>query len=56
MSPDANPIEHLWDTLKRRIRARNPAPNSVAELGIAAQEEWNRIPQETIKDPSAEHA
>lgn len=56
MSPDANPIEHLWDTLKRRIRARNPAPNSVAELRIAAQEEWNRIPQETIKDPSAEHA
>lgn len=50
MSPDANPIEHLWDILKRHIRARNPAPNSIAELRIAAQEEWNRIPQETIKD------
>lgn len=50
LSPDANPIEHLWDTLKRHIRARNQPPNSIAELRLAAQEEWNRIPQETIKD------
>lgn len=50
LSPDLNPIEHLWDILKRRIRAQNPAPNSIAALRIAAQEEWNRIPQETIRD------
>lgn len=50
MSLDANPIEHIWDILKRRIWARNPAPNSIAELRIAAQEELNRLPQETIQD------
>lgn len=49
-SPDANPIEHLWDMLKRNVWAPNRAPNSIAELRIAAQDEWNRISQETIND------
>jgi hypothetical protein len=49
-SPDLNPIEHLWDVLKRRIRGRNPVPNTIAALQIAIQEEWNQISQETIKN------
>lgn len=48
-SPDPNPIEHLWDQLKRNIRRRNPVPSTIGELRIAAQEEWNAIPQENIQ-------
>lgn len=47
-SPDMNPIEHLWDELKRRVRARVPAPRSLHEVRIAIEEEWNAIPQDFI--------
>lgn len=50
LSPDMNPIEHLWDALKRSVRARNLAPSSVDELRIALLEEWKAIAQETIKN------
>lgn len=49
-SPDLNPIEHLWDELKRRIRARLRAPTSTPERIIAVEEEWLNIPQETISN------
>lgn len=49
LSPDLNPIEHLWDELKRRVRARNVAPSSLDELKAALLEEWEGIPQDTIK-------
>lgn len=45
-SPDLNPIEHLWDQLKRQVRSRNPAPTTLQELEEAVIEEWARIPQE----------
>ena len=47
-SPDLNPIEHLWDELKRRVRARVPAPTRLPELRIAIEEEWNDIPRDFI--------
>lgn len=50
MSPDMNPIEHMWDYVKRAIRSRNHPPISVQELTLAAQEEWNNIPQQTINN------
>ncbi|ERL88653.1 hypothetical protein D910_06037 [Dendroctonus ponderosae] len=47
--PDLNPIEHLWNELKRRIRARlDHTPNSISELIVAAEKEYFNIPQETI--------
>lgn len=49
-SPDINPIEHLWDTLKRLIRARNPSPQTLHEVEQAVQEEWENIPQESIRN------
>lgn len=48
-SPDLNPIEHVWDKLGRRIRARNPPVNSLNALRTALREEWEAIPQEEIR-------
>ena len=47
-SPDMNPIEHLWDHLDRRVRARNPGPSTLPELRQALIEEWNAYPQRKI--------
>ncbi|KAI5695706.1 hypothetical protein M8J75_002280 [Diaphorina citri] len=49
VSPDMNPIEHLWDQFKRRVRARVPAPQTVAELKMALEEEWEAIPQTSVQ-------
>ncbi|CAG4973881.1 unnamed protein product [Colias eurytheme] len=45
-SPDLNPIEHLWDELKRKVRARNPAPATKSDLKAALIEEWDSIEQD----------
>uniref|UniRef100_A0AAZ3QJA2 Tc1-like transposase DDE domain-containing protein n=1 Tax=Oncorhynchus tshawytscha TaxID=74940 RepID=A0AAZ3QJA2_ONCTS len=34
-SPDLNPIEHVWDLLDRRVRARAIPPRNVRELARA---------------------
>lgn len=47
-SPDLNPIENLWDQLKRRIRARRDNPGNIAQLIQAALGEWENIPQENV--------
>jgi transposase len=47
-SPDLNPIEHLWDELKRRVRVRVPVATSIPELMVAVEEDWHNIPQERI--------
>ncbi|GFW81185.1 transposable element Tcb2 transposase [Trichonephila clavipes] len=47
-SPDLNPIEHVWDMLRRRIAARLRPPATVRDLEIALLEEWNSIPQSLI--------
>lgn len=49
VSPDMNPIEHLWDELKRRVRGRSPAPASIEDLKTALIEEWQEIPQDIIR-------
>lgn len=45
-SPDLNPIEDVWNLLKRRIYQRPIAPINEAELLEAAQDEWGRIAPE----------
>lgn len=41
-SPDLNPIENLWITLKRNIHARKP--RNLKELELIAIDEWSKIP------------
>ncbi|KAJ8870491.1 hypothetical protein PR048_029514 [Dryococelus australis] len=48
-SPDLNPIEHLWDELDRRVRARQARPKSIAQLMECLQEEWRRIPVDVLQ-------
>jgi hypothetical protein len=48
-SPGLNPIEHLWDTLNKRIREHQPIRNHqyVEELLL---QEWELLPQEAISN------
>lgn len=50
MSPDMNPIEHVWDYMTRAIFRRNNPPANAQELVNAAIEEWRNIPQEIINN------
>jgi len=45
-SPDLNPIEHLWATLKRRLNHYERPPSGMAELWERVQEKWNEIKTE----------
>jgi len=48
-SPDLNPIEHVWDFLKRAVHERHPHPQNKRELFIALKEEWVKIDQEYLE-------
>ena len=48
-SPDLNPIEHIWDLLDRRVRARAISPRNVRELAGAFVEEWGNISQQELQ-------
>ena len=52
-SPDLNPIEQVWRTMKQRIYHRSPRPTTNVLLRIAIQEEWNAITGEEIADLTA---
>ncbi|GFW23359.1 transposable element Tcb2 transposase [Trichonephila clavipes] len=43
-SPDMNPIEHIWNALRRRVAGHQPPPQTLQELERALLEEWDRIP------------
>ena len=43
-SPDLNPIEHLWDELERRLRARPNRLTSVPDLTNALVVERKQVP------------
>jgi transposase len=42
-SPDLNPIEHLWEHLKRRLGEYDRAPSGILELWERVQVEWDKI-------------
>nr|KAF6336831.1 hypothetical protein mMyoMyo1_012050 [Myotis myotis] len=48
-SPDLNPIEHLWDEVKRAIRQLVPQPSNLTELDSAIHQAWCQIPRITFQ-------
>lgn len=44
-SPVLNPIEHLWDHMKRELKNRPPSKDK-DELWEKIQDIWNNIPAE----------
>jgi DNA-binding transcriptional MocR family regulator len=47
--PDLNPIEHLWDTMGKRLRTHPRRPANQQELGQRLQEIWEDIGQDEIR-------
>ena len=48
VSPDMNPIEHIWDYLGRKVRGRGNLHN-LRDLANALIQEWNNIPNVVIR-------
>ena len=49
MSPDMNPIEHMWDYLGRKVRARGNVHNLRDLMENTLIQEWNNIPNVIIR-------
>lgn len=49
-SPDMNIIEHVWNDVNVRIRARRVKPQNKAELMAAIKEEWEATPLGYIRN------
>ena len=49
-SPDLNPIEHLWDHLKRQLQKYETSHCGAHELWDRLVEEWNEIPPEVCQN------
>jgi hypothetical protein len=45
VSPNLNPIEHVWDRLNRRICGHPVPTQTLQDIKQALTEEWNLIPQ-----------
>lgn len=48
-SPNLNPIEHLWEHLKRKLNAYLTHPTSIYELHSQIEHEWKKINPEVCK-------
>ena len=44
LTPDLNPIEHLWDDIQRRLNEEQLNTTTASELSVAFQRVWTRIP------------
>jgi transposase len=49
-SPDLNPIEHLWEHLKRKMGEYERAPAGILELWERVQVEWEKIEPEVCQN------
>ena len=45
-SPDLNPIEHLWQHLKRKLAEYKTEPGGILDLWERVEAEWGKIPVE----------
>jgi transposase len=48
MSPDLNPIEHIWDMLGRRIQARELPVQNIHQLEAELHREWQQLSQQDM--------
>ena len=49
-NPDLNPIEHIWDMLKRKIKSTSNPPQTLNELRSAVVSAWSSIPQVDVRN------
>ena len=49
MSPDLNPIEHIWDMLGRRMHSREPPVQNIRQLEAALHREWQQLSEQDIR-------
>ena len=49
-SPDLNPIEHLWNVIKKRVLQYESPPTSIDQLWARLCEQWNLIPAEVCQN------
>ena len=49
MSPDLNPIEHIWDMLGRRIQTRKPPVQTMRQFEAALHRVWQQLSQQDIR-------
>ncbi len=54
MSPDLNPIEHLWGILKRQVE--HHSPSSIQSLKEVILEEWKKIDLAKCRPTCSFHA
>ncbi len=48
-SPDLNPIEHLWDVVKREIRIMDVQPTNLQQLRDAIMSIWTKSSEECFQ-------
>ena len=48
-SPDLNPIEHLWDVLKKQVRSMEAPPRNLQDLKDLLLTSWCQRPQDTFR-------
>ena len=49
MSPDFNPIEHIWNMFGRHILAREPPVQNIRQLEAALHREWQQLSRQGIR-------
>ncbi|GFW13737.1 hypothetical protein TNCV_2105611 [Trichonephila clavipes] len=45
---DLNPIENVWDALRRQVAGRNYPPTNTNILIRAPTEDWDKLPQQLL--------
>jgi len=49
LSPDLNPIEHLWEKMELVFQSRGPRPTYLTQLWEALKSTWANIPVECFR-------
>ncbi|GFS07137.1 transposable element Tcb1 transposase [Elysia marginata] len=49
LSPDLNPIAHLWDYLQRRMDCQDHRPQNADDLEHSLRRHWSAIPRHFLQ-------